>query len=96
MPRMTKLSITMPADLLLLARSSIQRPGETRSAMFARLVAEALDRAYADGYARLPVTPEEGALGDLLGHQLAADVQATERVARTRPARRRRPTRAAG
>jgi metal-responsive CopG/Arc/MetJ family transcriptional regulator len=63
----TKLSISLPSSLLARADEILARPGEGRSALFARVLDEAvraaeeaeIDAEYERAYAEHPLTEEE-------------------------------------
>jgi metal-responsive CopG/Arc/MetJ family transcriptional regulator len=81
----TKLSISLPTDLLDRAEARLQQPTETRSAFFARLLRQAIEAAdeadidaeYARAYADQPYTEAERAsqraLQQLLARRLAGE-----------------------
>ncbi|MBV9170874.1 MAG: hypothetical protein JOZ81_12400, partial [Chloroflexi bacterium] len=59
-----KVSVSIPTDLLVLARSSqLQAPAEPLSSFFARLLREALDARDRQADQEYPPTAEEEALG---------------------------------
>jgi hypothetical protein len=67
MPGITKVSVSVPCDLLLLAKHShLQAPDEPLSNFFARLLGEALERRDTDSYADLPPTAQEDAVSDAI------------------------------
>lgn len=78
----TKLSISLPTETLARAERLLGRAGEGRSALVARVLAEAVDRAldeqYAEGYRRQPVTAEEDAIMEAAAREGFADVRAEE------------------
>ena len=88
----TKISVTIPTDVLAQAERTLAQPGETRSALLSRVLAAAVKTAaeqlYAEGYQRLPVTVEEDAAMEAAAREGFADVQAEQR-ARGRAWRRR-------
>lgn len=67
MPTTTKLSISLPSSLLTRADEILGRPGEGRSALFTRVLDEAvraaeeaeIDAEYERAYAEHPITDEE-------------------------------------
>jgi hypothetical protein len=90
MPKMTKLSVTLPTDRLLLARNAgLYRPDEGPSAFLARLLDEALARRDAEAWAKQPTSPSEEAAGNALVHAGLAEVADASSGA-TRPQPRRR------
>ena len=90
MPKMTKLSITLPTDSLLLARNAgLYRPNEGPSAFLARLLNEALERRDAEAWADQPTTPSEDVTGNALVRVGIGEV-AGELVTGRRPRPRRR------
>src|SRR5437899_3201406 len=90
-----KISVTIPSAVLAEAERSLALPGETRSALFSRVLAaavnSALEQQYADGYRRLPVTVEEDAAMEAAAREGFADVAVAEQGRRR--ARRRRAAR---
>lgn len=64
--------------------ASGDEPARGRSALLARVLAEAVDRAideqYAEGYRRQPVTREEDAVTEAAAREGLADVRADERA----------------
>jgi metal-responsive CopG/Arc/MetJ family transcriptional regulator len=67
MPRTTKVSVSLPNSLLARADAVLGRPGEGRSALFARVLDEAvraaeeaeIDAEYERAYAEHPITDDE-------------------------------------
>src|ERR1700716_3225593 len=67
MPRTTKVSVSLPNSLPARADAVLARPGEGRSALFARVLDEAvraaeeaeIDAEYERAYAEHPLTEEE-------------------------------------
>jgi metal-responsive CopG/Arc/MetJ family transcriptional regulator len=67
MPKTTKVSVSLPSALLARADEVLGRPGEGRSALFARVLDEAvrtaeeaeIDAEYERAYAQHPITDEE-------------------------------------
>jgi len=67
MPRTTKVSVSLPNALLARADAILGRPGEGRSALFARVLDEAvraaeeaeIDAEYERAYAERPISDEE-------------------------------------
>jgi hypothetical protein len=80
----TKVSVSLPTETLRRAERLLGRAGEGRSALLARVLAEAVDRAldeqYAEGYRRQPVTPEEDAVMEAAAREGFADLRADERA----------------
>ena len=80
----TKVSISLPTDTLVRAERLLRRPGEGRSALVARVLAEAVNRAldeqYAEGYRRQPVTPAEDAIMEAAAREGFTDVRADEQA----------------
>jgi hypothetical protein len=85
----TKMSVSLPSDLLLLAKHSrLQAPDEPLSSFLARVLAEALDRR--DALAEVE-SSEEGALSDALSRAgLAAAYEDADQVAPPAPRAARR------
>lgn len=92
MTRYDKVSISLPHDLLVLARSShLQAPGEGLSPFFARLLKDALDRRDREADELYPPTAEEQAVSDAflratlhdLENDPGPDVPSTRRRARS-------------
>jgi hypothetical protein len=81
----TKLSVSVPTALLRQAEALLLRPNETRSALIARLLGDAIARAledqYARGYAEQPVTASEDAFLEAAASQAVAGVRAEEEAA---------------
>ena len=79
-----KITITIPGAVLDEAERTLARPGESRSALLSRLLADAitanLEQQYADGYRRIPVTPEEDSAMEAAAREGVADVKAGERA----------------
>jgi hypothetical protein len=74
MAKYTKISVSVPSDLLVLARSSqLQAPDEPLSNFIARLLREALDRRDDEAYRHYSLTPEEEAVSEAM---LRASVEA--------------------
>jgi hypothetical protein len=83
MPK-SKISVTIPAEVLAQAERNLALPGETRSALLSRILAAAvrasLEQQYAEGYERMPVTMEEDAALEAAAREGFADIQAQERA----------------
>lgn len=87
----TKLSISLPSELLERAHKTLAQPGEGRSALIARVLAQALreadeaeiDAAYERAYREHPIAQQDLQRSDAL---------ARAAVSSTRRARRKRGT----
>jgi metal-responsive CopG/Arc/MetJ family transcriptional regulator len=87
----TKLSVSLPAELLVRADQVLTRPGEGRSALITRVLAQAvraaeeaeIDAAYERAYARQPITQEDLERTDAMAR---AAVRSTTRLKRKRGA----------
>ncbi|HEY2594935.1 MAG TPA: hypothetical protein VGK33_13635 [Chloroflexota bacterium] len=97
MAKYTKLSISVPTDLLLLARNSrLQAPDEPMSGFIARILHEALIRHEQESYAQYPPTPDDEALSEAWLRASVQDLQGDEPANHpARPTRSRRRARVA-
>ena len=85
----TKLSISLPSELLERAHKTLAHPGEGRSALIARVLARALreaeeaeiDAAYERAYYEHPITQQDLQRSDALAR---AAVRSTRRTRRRR------------
>jgi hypothetical protein len=74
----TKVSLSLPGDVLADAERRLARPGENRSALFARLLISALreldereaEECYLRGYQQQPETEEELRINRVLSRSL--------------------------
>jgi hypothetical protein len=92
MTQYTKVSVSLPSDLLLLAKHShLQAPDEPLSSFLARLLADALQRRDELADRDFPPTPEEEQVSDAFARaSLASAVEHAEPTERpSRPATRR-------
>jgi hypothetical protein len=85
MSKFTKVSVSVPTDLLHRAETKLMQLAEGRSAFFARLLDEAYTRAledeYARGYAEQPVTDEQNSVSEAIAAQGFAALRAEEQAA---------------